>query len=87
MQQVTEWQPNSSLRVSVAKCSLPGRRWLQFIDAGYKLTPTPTGTTLTRYSTIGSRLSTPWQLRSFEAWGVTSDTMLLANIKQIAESK
>jgi hypothetical protein len=86
-QRVTAWQPHSGLRIAVTNSTLPGRRWLQFIDAGYELTPTPSGTTLTRYSTIGSRLYPRWYWRTFEEWGVTSEhEYVLANVKRIAES-
>jgi hypothetical protein len=87
-QRVTECQPKASLRVAITKSTLPGRRWLQFMDAYYELTPTSTGTSLTRYSTIGSRLSPRWYWRGLEAWAVTSEhDYVLANIKRIAESK
>ncbi len=87
-QRITEWQPNSSLRVAITESTLPGRRWLQFIDGSYELIPTSTGTSLTRYSTIGSRLYPRWYWRGLEAWAVTSEhEYVLANIKRIAESK
>ena len=87
-QRITEWQPNASLRVAITQSTLPGRRWLQFMDAHYELTPTSTGTSLTRYSTIGSRLYPRWYWRGLEAWAVTSEhDYVLANIKRIAERK
>ncbi len=88
VQRVADWQPNASLRVDVVRCTLPGRRWLQFHDASYELTPTPAGTTVTRYSTIGSRLYPRWYWRRFEAWAVASEhEYVLANIKRIAEGE
>lgn len=86
VQQVTELTPNVSLKVAVTNCTLPGRRWLQFIDAGYELTPTANGTKVTRYSTIGSRLYPRWYWRPFEAWAVTSEHhYVLGNVKRTAE--
>lgn len=87
VQRTTRWEPGVSLHVAVTESTLPGRRWLQFIDAGYELTPTPTGTRLTRFSSIGSTLYPQWYWSGFEKWGVTSEhTYVLANIKRIAES-
>ncbi|MCA9094788.1 MAG: hypothetical protein KDA68_14975 [Planctomycetaceae bacterium] len=88
VQRVSVWEPNESLGVSILESTLPGRRWLQFIDAEYKLTRTKKGTRLTRFSTIGSRLYPRWYWRGFEEWGVVSEhEYVLANIKRIAEGE
>lgn len=88
VQRVSAWEPNESLRVSIVESTLPGRRWLQFIEAEYRLTPTEKGTRLSRFSRIGSRLYPRWYWRGFEEWGVVSEhEYVLENIKRIAEGE
>jgi hypothetical protein len=87
-QAITRWEPPRCLDVAVTRCTLPGRRWLQFIDAGYEITPTGTGSLVTRYSTIASRLYPRWYWRSFEAWAVMSEHQyVLANVKRVSEGR
>lgn len=87
-QQVTDWQPAARLEVAITGSTLPGRRWLEFIDASYELKPVPEGTLVTRYSTIGSRLYPRWYWSGLEGWAVTSEhDYVLANIRRIAESR
>lgn len=88
VQRVSAWEPNESLRVSIVESTLPGRRWLQFIEAEYRLTPTEKGTRLSRFSRIGSRLYPRWYWRGFEEWGIVSEhEYVLNNIKRIAEGE
>ncbi len=86
-QRVSHWEPATRLQVEVTESTLPGRLWLEFLDAAYELTPTATGTTLTRTSTIDSRLYPRWYWRGFEAWAVSSEhDYVLSNIQRRAES-
>ena len=85
-QRVTKWEPAKRLQVEVTECTLPGRLWLDFVDAGYELTPTSSGTQVTRTSSIGSRLYPRWYWRPFEDWAVTSEhNYVLDNIQRRAE--
>ena len=80
-QQVTEWQPPRRMEVDIVESTLPGRKWLTFVDASYDLIPEGEGTRVVRRSTIASRLYPRWYWRPFEAWGVQSEhTFVLSTL-------
>lgn len=88
-QRISEWNAPTELAVTISESTLPGRHWLSFSGAGYRLEPNAKGgTTLYRYSSIGTRLYPRLYWRQFERWGVTSEhEYVLQNIKRIAEDK
>lgn len=87
-QVITDWRRGESMAFRMEKSTLPGRRWLSFIDARYEFIPQGSGTKLIRHTTIGTRLSPRWYWRPLEEWGVTSEhAFVLANVKRIAEGK
>jgi hypothetical protein len=71
--EVTDWQRPEKVGMKITKSTLPGRRWLTFVDAHYTVVPEANGTRVIRQSTIASRLYPRWYWRPFEAWGVTSE--------------
>ncbi len=71
--EITDWQPPKSVAMKITKSTLPGRRWLSFVDANYELIPETDGTRVIRHTTIASRLYPRWYWRPFEAWGVESE--------------
>jgi hypothetical protein len=87
-QEVTDWQESKSMRLKITKCTLPGRQWLNFLAAAYKLTPDANGTTVVRRTKIASRLYPRWYWRPFEQWGVTSEhEFVLSSLQKAAEAK
>jgi len=87
-QEVTEWDEPRRFAVKTTNATLPGRHWLRFGDAEYDLEVTPTGTRVTRRSSIGSKLYPRWYWRPFEAWGVESEhDFVLSSLKRAVEEK
>jgi hypothetical protein len=87
-QEVTEWKEPQAMAVTTTECTLPGRHWLEFIDANYQLKATPTGTLVERRTTIGSRLYPRWYWRPLEAWGVESEHgYVLTSVKNSVEAR
>jgi len=70
---VIEWAPPNAMRLSIDRTNMPGRHWLGFEYAEYKLQPDGDGTILTRNTTIISNLYPAWYWRPFERWGVSSE--------------
>jgi hypothetical protein len=70
---VTEWSPPHSLGLSIDRTNMPGRYWLGFENAEYRLEAKGPGTLLTRTTTISSRLHPSWYWRPFERLGVESE--------------
>ncbi len=86
VQEITDWRRGESMAFRMEKSTLPGRRWLSFIDARYEFIPQGPATKLIRHTTIGTRLSPRWYWRPLEEWGVTSEhAFVLANVKRSAE--
>ncbi|HEY4233724.1 MAG TPA: hypothetical protein VGM76_09870 [Lacipirellulaceae bacterium] len=87
-QQVTDWQKPTAVAFKITKSTLPGRRWLTFVDADYQLIPDSAGTKVIRRTTIASRLYPRWYWRPFEAWGVHSEHQyVLSSLRTIAETE
>ncbi|HYG21141.1 MAG TPA: hypothetical protein VEH04_00055 [Verrucomicrobiae bacterium] len=82
-QEVTTWQHPSKMAFRVTGNTLPGRRWLTFIDADYEFASVDGGTRVVRHTTIGTRLYPRWYWRPLERWGVTSEhAYVFANLKR-----
>ena len=85
-QEITEWNPPASMKFKITDCTLPGRHWLKFIEAGYDFIPDGDKTIVVRKTTISSRLFPRWYWRNFESWGVQSEhEYVLADLKHRAE--
>lgn len=72
-ERVTEWNPPSSMKFEITTFDVPGRPWLSFKDASYELTTENGRTTITRKTTIVSRLSPAWYWRPLEKIGVDTE--------------
>jgi hypothetical protein len=70
---VTEWNPPYYLGLSIDRTHMPGRHWLGFENAEYRLQAYGHMTLLTRTTTISSHLHPAWYWRSFERLGVESE--------------
>jgi hypothetical protein len=70
---VTEWNPPYYLGLSIDRTHMPGRHWLGFESANYRLQENGQMTLLTRTTTITSHLHPAWYWRNFERLGVESE--------------
>lgn len=70
---VTAWNPPYSLGLSIDRTHMPGRHWLGFESAAYRLEPNGGMTLLTRTTTVTSHLHPSWYWRPFERLGVESE--------------
>jgi hypothetical protein len=70
---VTGWNPPYRLGLSIDRTHMPGRHWLGFENAEYRLEPRGQITLLTRTTTISSHLHPSWYWRVFERLGVESE--------------
>jgi hypothetical protein len=70
---VTEWNPPYSMGLRIDRTHMPGRHWLGFETAAYRLEPEGEGTRLTRTTVISSHLYPAWYWRPLERWGVSSE--------------
>jgi hypothetical protein len=70
---VTEWNPPYHLGLSIDRTHMPGRHWLGFENAEYRLQADGLRTLLTRTTTISSHLHPAWYWRRFERLGVESE--------------
>lgn len=70
---VTGWNPPYYLGLSIDRTHMPGRYWLAFENAEYRLQAKGLRTLLTRTTTISSRLHPAWYWRRFERLGVESE--------------
>lgn len=71
--EVTDWHRPRSIAMRISKSTLPGRKWLRFVDASYELIPEGDATRVIRHTTIASKLYPRWYWRPFEKWGVKSE--------------
>jgi hypothetical protein len=83
---VTEWRKPDRVAFEVTRSTLPGRRWLSFVDASYELIPEENGTRVIRKSTIASRLYPRWYWRPFEHWGVVSEHEFVLSSLEVSTS-
>ena len=70
---ITEWNPPYSMGLRIDRTHMPGRHWLGFENAGYRLAPEGAGTRLTRTTVISSHLYPAWYWRPLERLGVQSE--------------
>jgi hypothetical protein len=70
---VTGWNPPHYLGLSIDRTHMPGRHWLAFENAEYRLRANGSTTLLTRTTTIASHLHPAWYWRRFERLGVESE--------------
>jgi hypothetical protein len=70
---VTVWNPPYVLGLSIDRTHMPGRHWLGFESAEYRLQENGQATLLTRTTTISSHLYPVWYWRRFERLGVESE--------------
>lgn len=85
---VTEWDPPRSMRLQIDRTHMPGRHWLGFENASYRLEPEGKGTRLTRTTVISSHLYPAWYWRPLERLGVKSEHQyLLEDVADRARSR
>ena len=72
-ERITEWNPPLSIKMEITASDVPGRPWLTFKDASYELSENNGKTTITRRTTIVSRLSPAWYWRRLEKIGVETE--------------
>ena len=70
---VTGWDPPYLMALTIDRTHMPGRHWLGFENAEYRLRPSGSSTVLTRTTTISSHLLPRWYWRPFEQLGVESE--------------
>jgi len=70
---VTAWSPPYYMGLSIDRTHMPGRHWLGFESADYRLEALGDMTSLTRRTTVFSHLRPSWYWRSFERLGVESE--------------
>ncbi|MEX2188934.1 MAG: hypothetical protein WD875_19150 [Pirellulales bacterium] len=87
-QEVTAWRRPSYMGLRITENTLPGRRWLTFIDASYELRSEGSQTRVVRHTAIGTRLYPRWYWRPLERWGVESEhEFVFSNLKRRAEER
>jgi len=78
---VTAWNPPYYLGLSIDRTHMPGRHWLGFERAEYRLEAKQAITVLTRRTTVTSNLAPSWYWRPFERLGVASEhSYILQNV-------
>lgn len=70
---VIAWNPPIQMGLSIDRTHMPGRHWLGFESAQYRLQPEGQKTRLTRTTTITSHLYPVWYWRPLERLGVESE--------------
>ena len=70
---VTGWNPPVYMGLSINRTHMPGRHWLGFESAEYRLEPHGPMTLLIRRTTVSSHLYPSWYWRRFERLGVESE--------------
>jgi hypothetical protein len=72
-EKIVEWNPPNSMKFEITASDVPGRPWLTFKDASYEIRQDQVHTTVTRNTTIISRLSPAWYWKRLEALGVHTE--------------
>jgi len=86
-ERVTVWEAPKRMHLEIIKSTLPGRPWMGYIDANYKLIERGNTTELIRTTTITSKLAPEWYWQTFERIGVhTEHEYLFAEIKKRIEA-
>jgi len=70
---VTGWNPPYFMGLSIDRTHMPGRHWLGFESAEYRLELRGDSTLLSRQTTVRSNLRPSWYWRFFERLGVESE--------------
>jgi len=70
---ITEWTPPRSMQLTINRTNMPGRHWLDFEGATYKLHPERGGTIVSRTTMIRSGLYPAFYWRYFERMGVEAE--------------
>jgi len=70
---ITEWTPPRSMQLTINRTNMPGRHWLDFEGATYKLQPERGGTIVSRTTMIRSGLYPAFYWRYFERMGVEAE--------------
>jgi hypothetical protein len=70
---VTGWNPPYYMGLSIDRTHMPGRHWLGFESAEYRLEPRGGSTLLIRQTTVRSYLHPSWYWRGFERLGLESE--------------
>jgi hypothetical protein len=70
---ITGWNPPYYMGLAIDRTHMPGRHWLGFERAEYRLSAQGNSTTLSRITIISSHLLPRWYWRSFERLGVESE--------------
>lgn len=85
---VTKWDPPHYMELRIDRTHMPGRHWLGFEMASYRLQADGNSTLLTRTTTINSHLAPAWYWRPLERWGVESEHEYLLNdvVNQLSSS-
>ena len=76
---VTKWDPPHYMELRIDRTHMPGRHWLGFETASYRLQADGNSTLLTRTTVISSHLAPTWYWRPLERWGVESEHEYLLN--------
>jgi len=83
---VTAWNPPYYLGLSIDRTHMPGRHWLGFEGAEYRLQADGRSTLLTRTTIFSSHLHPSWYWRRFERLGVESEhNYILDNVVRRSE--
>lgn len=79
-------KPAAYMHLSIFKSTLPGRPWLDYVDAEYRLIRHGDTTIVERTTRITSRLGPAWYWQYFERMGVSAEHQyVLAEIKKRVE--
>lgn len=70
---VTNWDPPRFMGLKIDRTHMPGRHWLGFENASYRLERDSDSTVLTRTTIISSHLYPAWYWRPLERLGVASE--------------
>jgi hypothetical protein len=76
---ITKWDPPHYMELRIDRTHMPGRHWMGFETASYRLQPDGAATLLTRTTTITSHLAPRWYWRPLERLGVESEHRYLLN--------
>jgi hypothetical protein len=85
-ERIDAWQPPNYMHMKILKSTMPGRPWMGYIDASYRLIARGQYTELQRTTTITSRLAPTWYWQTCEGIGVSTEhRYLFAEIKKRVE--
>jgi hypothetical protein len=70
---VTQWERPNYMELRIDRTHMPGRHWLGFETASYRLQRDGNSTLVTRTTVVESHLAPSWYWRPLERWGVESE--------------